>query len=194
MTESNNKNEASEINESSWQTLKNHEDYEININYPHQIRKKSNKKIIKETLDIVHGYLLSSLNGRLYRKHRLIAEQFIINPDNLTEVDHINHNRTDNHIENLRWVSHKDNIRNVSGHNHKYVFLDELSDTVESLDSYNGHDLDGVYIDYEIQKLYLYNGIRYRELIPCRNNGNICYYIRDIENRRIKIYHKTLFE
>jgi hypothetical protein len=43
--------------------------------------------------------------------HRLVAFAFIPNPDNLAEVDHINKNKTDNRVENLRWLSKADNVR-----------------------------------------------------------------------------------
>lgn len=42
---------------------------------------------------------------------RLIALAFIPNPDNLSEVDHINFDRTDYSIDNLRWVSHAENVK-----------------------------------------------------------------------------------
>jgi len=40
--------------------------------------------------------------------HKLIAHTFIPNPDNLPMVLHINRDRLDNRIENLKWVSKKD--------------------------------------------------------------------------------------
>ena len=43
--------------------------------------------------------------------HRLVAQTFIPNPYNLTDVDHINNNKSDNSIDNLCWLSHKDNCR-----------------------------------------------------------------------------------
>ena len=37
--------------------------------------------------------------------HRLVAETFIPNPDNLPQIHHKNHVRTDNRVENLQWVT-----------------------------------------------------------------------------------------
>ena len=178
----------------SWLTCVVDNDYEIYTEFPHQIRRKSNEHIVHEYVQKATGYIICRLNNKDYKKHRIVALQFIPNPDNLPQVDHINHNKTDYHIENLRWVSSSENCKNKSIHRgHQYLFLNELPESAESLDSYAGHDLDGVYIDYEQQKLYLFNGVRYRELMPCRFNGNIVYNVRDIENKYAKLYHKILF-
>lgn len=44
--------------------------------------------------------------------HKLVAESFIPNGDNKPFIDHINNIKTDNRVENLRWVTHKENMRN----------------------------------------------------------------------------------
>lgn len=55
------------------------------------------------------GYLCQNLwDGVSYHKktiHRLIAEAFLPNPDNLPEVDHIDRDKSNNDISNLRWAS-----------------------------------------------------------------------------------------
>lgn len=48
------------------------------------------------------------------RVNRLVAETYIPNPDNLSDVNHINENKEDNYINNLEWKSHKDNVNHGS--------------------------------------------------------------------------------
>ena len=63
------------------------------------------------------GYMEVNLyeNGESHRKQvrRLVAEAFIPCPDSSYEVDHINLVRDDNRVENLRWLSHQDNVARV---------------------------------------------------------------------------------
>lgn len=42
--------------------------------------------------------------------HRLVAEAFVPNPDNLSDVTHIDGNKQNNAASNLKWTSHRDNI------------------------------------------------------------------------------------
>lgn len=56
-----------------------------------------------------YGYtnVILSKNGihKVMKVHRLVAETFLPNPDNLPQVHHINHDRRDNRARNLKWVT-----------------------------------------------------------------------------------------
>lgn len=118
--------------------LKNFEsNYEIMSEYPFVIKNKKTGKILKE--HISHGYVQVSLNGKPYYKHRLIGLQFLPNPDpiNFGVIDHINHDRTDNHLENLRWCSLSDNNINRSSNNRvRYEFIDDIPANATIIDYY----------------------------------------------------------
>ena len=65
-----------------------------------------------------HGYLAVQLWGKGGNKrgfktfsiHRLVAESFIQNPNNYPEVNHIDEDKANNCVENLEWVTHKQNM------------------------------------------------------------------------------------
>ncbi|AEX61593.1 putative HNH endonuclease [Megavirus vitis] len=71
----------------------------------------SNDYPIKKTF--TSGYHMVTLSGKNGEKrlsvHRLVAKTYIPNPKNLRIVDHIDNNKLNNHVSNLRWVSISEN-------------------------------------------------------------------------------------
>ena len=195
--------EEEEEQNDEWIRLSNHPDYEINVNYPHQIRKSKTKRIIKEFVN-TNGYIRLTLNKKIFYKHRIIAEQFIENddPENKTEVDHINRDKTDNHIENLRWCSHSDNNKNKASFKGVIVdYIDSVpNDTIE-VNEFNGHEFEFYYYSQSEDTFYYYNGLKYRKLhvninkinnsafvhMTDKNNFNCCVYINKFK-REFDIY------
>jgi len=56
----------------------------------------------------------SGTRGKDITVHRLIALTFIANPETFPCVDHIDRNKRNNYVSNLRWVTYSQNIANVS--------------------------------------------------------------------------------
>lgn len=73
------------------------------------------EKILKTNM-IRKGYLQVKLCNQAEKSllvHRLVAEAFIPNVENKEQINHINGIKTDNRIENLEWVTGKDNIQHA---------------------------------------------------------------------------------
>lgn len=100
--------------EEIWVPIPNYEDKYLISSFG---RVKSLRKNIIMKPDITKdGYFSVCLQNRGNNKHRLVdrlvAECFIPLPDseNEYEVDHIDNNRQNNNISNLKWVTHKENL------------------------------------------------------------------------------------
>lgn len=90
---------------------------------------KHKTRMLKQSSLSVLGYksVAISISGKSSNKPvaRLVATAFVPNPHGLAEVDHINHDPSDNRAENLRWASRADQMKNrrpyaASGLKHVY--------------------------------------------------------------------------
>ena len=75
---------------------------------------KSNRQVILKPKLTKTGYCRVGLHSKGVSKdfyiHRLVAEAFLDNPNNLSDVNHKDENKTNNNINNLEWVSHEYNM------------------------------------------------------------------------------------
>lgn len=96
------------IRKMNYTTITSFPNYEINEFG--QIRNKRNNKILSQSLSSGEYYQVN-IDNKSRRIHRLLAETFIPNPNNLETVNHINGNKVDNSLSNLEWISRSDNVK-----------------------------------------------------------------------------------
>lgn len=93
-----------------------HTNYEVsNLG---NVRNKNTKAVLSQE-DTGNGYLCVGLqlDKGVYKKtrvHRMVAMTFLEfqRTEERNEVDHINGNKSDNSVDNLRWCTHKENMNN----------------------------------------------------------------------------------
>lgn len=94
-----------------WKKIKEFENYEVS-NFGN-VRNVESGEILKATLN-TWGYPCVTLCMKNKRKnktvHRLVAEAFIVNPNNFPEVNHKDENKHNNCVDNLEWVTKKVNM------------------------------------------------------------------------------------
>ena len=176
-----------------WLECKADNDYEIWNEYPYPIRRKGSERIINGWIDKSTGYVNCSLNDKKYLKHRIVAHQFIPNPDELPFIDHINHDRADNRIENLRWVNQSENQKNKSSYRGiAYEFFDEIpcenNDDIIEVRDYKEYQFEDLY--YCDDCFYFFNGLQYRRLhINYLKTGYAYVHAIDVNGELRSIYY-----
>lgn len=96
-----------------FKSIKEFPNYEININGI--VRNRKTGKVKQQYIND-SGYCMVTLhkdnnNGKPRRVHRLIAKHFIPNPDNKPHINHKDGNPLNNHVSNLEWCTHKENMQ-----------------------------------------------------------------------------------
>lgn len=93
-----------------WRKIENHSNYSISDDG--RVRNDKTGRILKP-VPTKNGYLRVGLDKQLCRIHVLVAKEFIPNPDNLPQVNHIDGNKANNNVCNLEWITPSENIKHA---------------------------------------------------------------------------------
>ena len=89
--------------------------YDYEVSSKGRVRNIKTGRILKPVINSESYYFVNlwkNGKGKSFRIHRLVAIAFLDNPENKKNVDHINNDRLDNNVKNLRFASSQENSRN----------------------------------------------------------------------------------
>jgi hypothetical protein len=93
--------------EEIWKDIEGYPDYKVsNLGNVRGIQNPETNMTLQKN---IYGYLTVGFGKQIHRVHRLVAKAFLANPNNLPQINHINHLRNDNRIDNLEWVDQSEN-------------------------------------------------------------------------------------
>lgn len=175
--------------EEVWKQIENYEDYEIsNYGRVRRIRydNKGNKgqypipNYLKPKIDkdgYIHYTLCVKQKNKLFSAHKLVALNYIPNPLNKPQINHIDGNKQNNYVGNLEWCTQQENNLHALRTGLRVMKNNKLSKVVEQ------YDLNGNLIN------------EYKSSGDAGRINNISSsHIRDCCRGRLKTYKKYIWK
>ncbi|CAL6035476.1 HNH_endonuclease [Hexamita inflata] len=147
------------------------------------------------------GYFMINLKNELgwstFTVHSLVANAFLgLKPTNF-QVDHINRDKQNNCIENLRYISVSDNQKNKTKYGtHSAEYFQQLPTNCIQFKSYNQHIFENYFVDTNTKQLYSFANNQYFKitLTTNKNTRYQFYVIKNTLGKNVSIYLSKLLQ
>lgn len=178
-----------------WKVIPGHSRYEAST--LGRFRKIGSDKILSQVITGEPQYWYvnttrdSDNTNNVRRVHLLLAQTFIENPDNLPVVDHINQDKFDNRLENLRWVTRSGNGRNK----YNSVYVEYEGDKillVELVEKLFGEQEDMLIYQFLSGRIKTKGETLEQALSEYERYTNVGVKLRKIEYKGEQVFLKTL--
>ena len=142
------------------------------------------------------GHICVQIIQKTVQKHHLIALLFIHNdsPATKIQVDQVNRCKTDNRLENLRWVTPSENRNNQKMYNRRPAeYLREFPELTIEIAEYGGYDFDDYHYDYGNNRIIKQqNSGKIKIIKPFMDGKNLKINFIDINRKTRKFHYNKL--
>ena len=134
------------------------------------------------------GYFVATINNKPVRQHCILAQIFIPNPNSLPQVDHIDRNRLNNSLDNLRWVDLKVQANN------KQIVIDAHKRYNCTTETYHKayYENEDNFQRRRLKNTEYRNKQREKGLVYLKRNGKMCW-CDPSERKFVKKDHTGMF-
>ncbi|CAL6100142.1 HNH_endonuclease [Hexamita inflata] len=143
------------------------------------------------------GYFVINLKNEdgwsMFNVHSLVANAFLGLKPTGFQVDHIDRNRQNNCLENLRYVSVSDNQKNKTSYKgHSAEYFNQLPNSCVQLKSYGKHIFDRYFIDQNTKQIYSFDNNQYLKITLTTDRKCQKYVIKNILNKQVSVFLSKL--
>lgn len=146
-----------------WKIIPGYPDYEVSTHGRVYSCRTGKMLTGADRRGYVRYHLMLEKKMKFVDGHRLVALAFLPNPDDLPQVNHKDHNKKNNNVNNLEWCTNKENQKSRSNHyKNLQVLIKDMAKVMKDCNPYChavfGCDWKTCKLDERLKEVGLYDG------------------------------------